>query len=68
MKQKEKKSLAGKKITRKEAIKKAGISTLATSSFLLLKTNAHASASNSNNEPGTNTDDDFLKNIYEGGN
>ncbi len=36
-----------KKITRKEAIKKAGVTVLATSSLLLLNTKAHACTSGS---------------------
>ena len=44
---------SGKKISRKEAIKKAGITALATTSFLLLKTNAQACASCQNNNNGS---------------
>lgn len=36
---------SGEKITRKQAIKKAGVTALAASSLLLLNTNAQASAS-----------------------
>lgn len=41
-----------KKITRKQAIKKAGVTALAASSFLLLNTNAQASASHNHASPG----------------
>ena len=41
-----------KKITRKEAIKRAGLTALAASSFLLLSTPARAQASGGRGNPG----------------
>jgi hypothetical protein len=44
----------GEKITRKQAIKKAGVTALAASSLLLLNTQAKAQASGATGNPGNN--------------
>lgn len=43
---------SGKTISRKQAIKKAGVTAFAASSFLLLNTNAQASASHCHSQAG----------------
>ena len=55
MKNQEKTTNTGKKITRKEAIKKVGITALATSSFLLLNTQKSQACSTTHTYHHTHT-------------